>query len=52
MIWRPKKPEGMNGDGAALWDAIRNLGNRIDALYLFILGGFVAVLIAIFLAAD
>ena len=44
---KPNKPVGMNGDIAHLWDFIGHLNERIDKLYVVILGGTVAILASV-----
>jgi hypothetical protein len=44
---RPSKPSGMNGDISHLWDFIGHLTERIDKLYMVILGGTVAILVSV-----
>lgn len=43
----PEKPEGLNGDHAALWSFLLHLNGRIDGLYVLAIGAILGV-IAIF----
>ena len=40
---KPAKPQGLNGDHAALWGMLEHVNDRIDKLYVVVVGGMFAV---------
>ena len=44
---KPNKPERPNGEHGHLWDMMSHLNERIDKLYVIILGGTVAILASV-----
>ena len=44
---KPNKPAGMNGDISHLWDFIGHLNERIDKLYIAIVGGSIAIVVSV-----